>query len=80
MDEAQNKRLMAMVESKAKELSEVFDTVHIFCQTHQGGDDGGTLRFSTGEGNWFARYGQIRHWLITEEESTRCHARKLNEE
>ncbi len=53
------------------ELSEHFDSVQILCTRYKGGDDGGTVNISMGTGNWFARYGQMREWLIREEETSR---------
>ncbi len=53
------------------ELSEHFDSVQILCTRYKGGDDGGTVNISMGEGNWFARYGQMKEWLIREEETSK---------
>jgi len=30
---------------------------------------------SAGVGNWYARYGQIREWVIRTEEETKCGVR-----
>ena len=54
-----------------RELCEHFDSVQILCTRYTGGDDGGTVNLSMGAGNWFARYGQMKEWLIREEETSR---------
>lgn len=58
-----------MVEKHLRELSEFFDSVQIFCTRYNANkvdgcdEEGTTLRMALGKGNWFARYGQVRHWL-----------------
>jgi hypothetical protein len=46
-----------------------FDTVQILATRHIPGEDEGTINVSYGVGNWCARYGQTKEWLI------RCDAR-----
>jgi len=46
-------------------LGEHFDTVHIFATRVE--DDGKTFRFQKGAGNWFARFGQVKCWVILSE-------------
>ena len=48
------------------ELMKRFDTVQVFA-TRYSPDDGGTVNLNQGQGNWFARYGHIREWLIRTE-------------
>ena len=66
----------SLVEKTARELGEHFDTVQIFCTRHDSGSEGGTIHVTKGVGNYFARYGQCREWLVKEEEETRVRARK----
>lgn len=54
-------------------LSEHFDNVQIFCNSYKSG--GMTSVFAKGHGNWFARIGQIRYWLIRDDEDTRMEQR-----
>jgi hypothetical protein len=61
------------------ELGEHFQAVRIFASTTDGCKDGEALRVTTGTGNWFAQYGQVKHWVIGEEESTREQYRKAND-
>lgn len=56
-------------------LGEFFDTVQVFCTKSIGEDAGNTTSFHTGSGNWFARYGQVREWLIKKDEQAREEAR-----
>lgn len=60
-----------LLKQTSLKLGEQFDTIHIFATRHESGEKHGTLRFSEGVGNWYARYGQIRDWLVREEETTR---------
>jgi len=57
-------------------LGEHFDSVQIFATRHESGEQGGTLKFSRGCGNFFARYGQIHEWIIKQDESARNEVRK----
>lgn len=61
---------LAMLKAAAAKLGEHFDTVHIFT-TRYDGREVGTVFVNSGIGNWFARYGQVRDWLLREEEATR---------
>lgn len=70
---------MERVNKLVAELSEHFDTVHVFCTRHES-DDIGTVRLSRGSGNWFARFGQIQEWVIREIEGARIATRKDSED
>lgn len=50
------------------QLSEHFDSVRIVV-TKDG--DGSTRRVSQGTGNWYAQYGSVKDWLMSEEEAAR---------
>lgn len=79
MDEAMQEKCKAfdkIVDAHARQLSEHFDCVHIFCMFHEGDDKGGTFRTSKGFGNYFSRYGQIKHWIIGEEAATQAEEMK----
>jgi len=57
------------------DLGEHFEAVQIFVSTHQPAEVGGTMHACVGVGNWYARYGQIREWIIRTEEETKCGVR-----
>jgi hypothetical protein len=57
------------------DLGEHFGSVQIFVSTHQPAEVGRTVHASAGVGNWYARYGQIREWIIRTEEETKCSVR-----
>ena len=57
------------------DLGEHFESVQIFVPTHQPAEVGRTVHASAGVGNWYARYGQIREWIIRTEEETKCGVR-----
>lgn len=48
-------------------LSEHCDAVTIFINKRREFGRDGTLRGVFGAGNWYARYGQIKQWVISEE-------------
>ena len=68
---------MQRVEDAMNSLSEHYDTVQIFVTRYEPTIEGGTVNASLGSGNWYARYGQVREWLIKSEENSRqeaaCH-------
>ncbi len=49
------------------QLSEHVDAVTIFISSRQSCGKDGTLRGVFGAGNWFARYGQIKQWVLAED-------------
>lgn len=60
-------------------LGEHFESVQIFV-TRNADDNEGTVNATKGTGNWFTRYGQVRCWLIKEDERSRISMRKDYEE
>lgn len=66
------------IKKAATDLGEYFDTVQIFATRHQSEteDDTGTVNLNYGVGNWFARLGFVKDWLIRQDEYTRDHCRK----
>lgn len=62
---------LAKVRKALDALGEHFDSVQIFCTRYRGGEDGGTANVAIGTGNWYARYGHVREWMIKEDESAR---------
>lgn len=62
-------REFKIVKAAAHQLYEHFDTVQIFVTRHD--SVAGTGRTCYGEGNYYTRYGQVRHWLIGEDEASR---------
>lgn len=57
-------RDLAMVKRHAAQLAEHFDAVHIFVTRPS---EDGTIVCNWGAGNWYARYGQVRAWIVAEE-------------
>lgn len=68
---ADNERVMAALQT----LIEHFDTVQIFVTRHEAGRCDGTIHVIHGEGNYFARLGQISEWVVQERERARCKLR-----
>lgn len=65
---AQNQRDIELVENALNVLSEHFDSVSIFVNRHEGD---GTEHLSAGRGNFYARIGQVKEWLLQEEHKSR---------
>lgn len=59
---------MERVQNAINQLSEHFDAVQIFASRHEAEIEDGTISLNLGSGNWFARYGQVRNWIIKQEE------------
>lgn len=53
------------------DLMEFYDSCQVFVTRHDQATLDGTLTMSMGQGNWFARYGQIRTWVIRQDEKSR---------
>ena len=51
----------------AKALGEYFDAVHIFCTRDEPATENGTVFVDAGCGNWYARYGQVKDWILKQE-------------
>lgn len=64
----------------AQALGEHFDSVQVFATRHEEGTSHGTINIHVGVGNWFARFGQVRDWVVKKEEETKVEIRKMEEE
>lgn len=66
---------MKLIEHHAAILSEHFDTVEIITTRHQPNtgdkDENGTVMCNSGTGNYFARYGSVKEWLLRNDERSR---------
>lgn len=60
----QRDKKLALIRNQVNLLMASFDTVHIFATKFEGEN---TSNFQCGDGNWFARYGHIKQWIIQEE-------------
>lgn len=72
----QREQDMERLKEATEKLLEFFDNVQVFATRYDGKD--GTVSAKYGGGNWFARYGQVREWLIKEDESARVEVRPDN--
>ncbi len=75
----QRREDMERVIRHVDQLCEHFDTVHIFATRHMPAEHDGTIIINQGSGNWSARYGQVREWIIMEEERMRVPGRPSRE-
>lgn len=67
-----------LVQQHVNQLAEHFDSVQIFVTAYDGSHDR-TRTVNLGAGNWFSRYGQVREWVIYEDEKIKLYAREQNE-
>lgn len=67
------------VKNAALALGEHFDACQIFCSRHEEGKHKGTVNVHIGVGNWFTRYGQIKDWIVKQDEFTRINSRQDEE-
>ena len=72
---SQKQKDKQMVEKAIQELSEHFDSVHVFASRHESGEENGTVSIQQGCGNWFARYGQVLEGVTKQKEQSRIEAR-----
>jgi hypothetical protein len=74
----EDERLRELVRRHVAQLSEHFDAVHIFVSAKQSVDGRpATGTFDLGAGNWYARLGQVREWLVGQDEVTRHRVRQV---
>lgn len=50
-----------------KELNEFYECTQIFVQIAGETKEDGSIGWSRGIGSWFARYGQVKTWILNEE-------------
>lgn len=62
-DDGEADRDMKILASHAAQLAEHFESVQIIVTKNTEEGDG-TVLAHQGAGNWFARYGSVREWLI----------------
>lgn len=60
-----------LVNEAVQKISEYVDAVTIFVSKKREDGQSGTWRLVMGSGNWYARYGQIKQWVLVEENQTR---------
>lgn len=62
---------IAMVQWHVDKLCEHFGSIHIFATRHESGQLDGTISVNLGAGDWYARYGKVKEWVIIEEQRMR---------
>lgn len=67
------------VQAHVNALIEHFDTVQIFVTRHMPAEADGTISINDGKGNWHARHGQVRDWIVGADEIIRMNARRPKE-
>lgn len=77
--EKQRQLDLKWVHEKAEELGAKFDSVQIFVSRQDPTTDT-TISVNAGTGNWHARRGQVREWLLKQDEFSRLAAIEEAEE
>ena len=72
--EAQYEKKLALLRNQCSVLLQSFDTVHIFA-TKYDPETNDTISFNSGIGSWAARRGQIRDFMLSEDERVRVKER-----
>jgi hypothetical protein len=70
---------MKRVATHVEELGRLFDTVQVFVSRHDPTANH-TVTVQLGEGNWCARRGQVREWMLEQDEISRAEVSKEDEE
>lgn len=73
---AQAQSDLSQLKLATTQLGEHFDTVQIFVTRYEPAEDGGTTNIHYGTGNWFARFGHVRDWIVKREEDAKIERRK----
>lgn len=68
----QSEQDMKQIQTHISALGEFFDTVQIFVTRVEGEN---TVNAHAGSGNWFARAGQIKEWVVKQDEIARTEVR-----
>ena len=68
--EEKKQKLQGIVKAHCGALLEHFDSVQIFTVKNNK-DEKLSTSFHWGSGNYFSRYGQVKQWVIGEEELTK---------
>lgn len=76
-DELNKDADVKMIREHANQLGEHYENVQIFCSQRDGEK---TLELQVGIGNFNARYGQIKRWVIRTEEQERIDIRNEMDE
>lgn len=70
-----SKQRIELLDRITKDLAEHFDAVEIFVSVQD--ENEGTAFYEKGTGNYFARYGHVRQWVLSEEH---CHNKAIEVE
>jgi len=67
------------LEKKVAEIMEKFDSVQIFATRYTPGDGNKSVSVTKGNGEWYARVGLVKDWIIRQDECTRINEREQEE-
>lgn len=73
MDDMDN--IEKLVREYASKLAEHCDSVRIFITKHGDGSADDSISFSEGRGNFYSQIGQVKEWILMQDEYSKCKAR-----
>lgn len=68
-----------LVREAVQKISEHVDAVTVFVTKKRENGNDGTWRMAFGAGNYYARYGQIKQWVIFADEEVKVDCRSSGE-
>lgn len=74
----ETEKALEMAREFTAKLMEYSDSVQVFLTVHDP-SSGITRHVTHGAGNWFAREGQVREWVVQNEEHSRSEAHNEDE-
>lgn len=80
MNDQEADKKFKLIENQCRFLMDSFDSVQIFCTKYEGNDNGNTRHFISGFGNYCARYGQVKEWILEQEGQAMEHGAKREHE
>lgn len=67
MSEDMEKADVEIVRKHLDALGEYFDSVQIFATRYEAEIENGTVAVNMGIGNWYARVGHVKQWILKED-------------
>lgn len=76
MTPQESEDILKMVEDIASKLAEHVDSVRIFVTKTGDGSTSNSGAITTGRGNLYAQLGQVKEWILTQDEYVKENARR----
>lgn len=80
MDQHDKDHIRSLMDKACEQIIEHCDSVRIFVTKHSGDGTVNTTFIDSGRGNFYAQLGQVREWLVIQEQYQRNWAIKKDEQ